>query len=108
MASVFSVLMIVVNIKAFINDWNNDIQAFSFDAIKDKTTIATLNYYRNNDKFFSNTQKALYISFTETQIKICKTENAFSDGCSIITATLPQYKKGIKVKISSWIIKAYA
>lgn len=60
MASIFSVLMIVVNIKAFINDWNNDIQAFSFDAIKDKTTIATLTYYRNNDKFFSNTQK-LYI-----------------------------------------------
>ncbi|MFV9925228.1 MAG: hypothetical protein AB8U93_06355 [Francisella endosymbiont of Hyalomma scupense] len=52
--------MIVLNIKAFINDWNNDIQAFSFDAIKYKTTIATLTYYRNNDKFFSNTQK-LYI-----------------------------------------------
>lgn len=66
--------------QAFINDWNNDIQAFSFDVIKDKTTTTTLTYYRNNDKFFSNTKK-LYISFTGTQIKICKTENAFSDGC---------------------------
>ncbi|AXH30673.1 hypothetical protein CGC45_00175 [Francisella opportunistica] len=93
--------------QAFINDWNNDIQAFSFDAIKDKTTTTTLTYYRNNDKFFSNTQK-LYISFTATQIKICKAENAFSDDCSIITATLPQYQKGIKVKISTGIIKAYA
>ncbi|ABK88978.1 hypothetical protein IBE20_04365 [Francisella tularensis subsp. novicida] len=93
--------------QAFINDWNNDIQAFSFDAIKDKTTTATLTYYRNNDKFFKNSQK-LYISFTGTQIKVCKAENSFSDDCSVITATLPQYQKGVKVMISSGIIKAYA
>ncbi|WP_277394965.1 hypothetical protein [Francisella tularensis] len=31
--------------QTFINDWNNDIQAFSFDTIKDKTTTATLTVF---------------------------------------------------------------
>ncbi|QIW09191.1 hypothetical protein [Francisella sp. LA112445] len=92
--------------QAFINNWN-DIQAFSFDAIKGKTTTANLTYYQNNNKFFNENQQ-LYISFTGTQIKICKDQNAFSDDCSVITATMPQYAKGARVKITSGIIKGTA
>ncbi|MDE4984282.1 hypothetical protein NAI39_09660, partial [Francisella tularensis subsp. holarctica] len=50
----------------------------------------------------------LYISFTGTQIKVCKAENSFSDDCAVITANLPQYQKGVKAMISSGIIKAYS
>lgn len=83
------------------------IQAFSFNAIKGKTTTANLTYYQNNNKFFNENQE-LYISFTGTQIKICKDQNAFSDDCSIITATMPQYAKGTKVKITSGIMQGTA
>lgn len=92
--------------QAFINNWD-DIQAFSFDAIKGKTTTASLTYYQNNNKFFNENQQ-LYISFTGTQIKICKDQNAFSDDCSVITATMPQYAKGTKIKIDSGILKGTA
>lgn len=89
--------------QSFINSWD-DIQTFSFDAIKDKTTTANLTYYQNNNKFFNQSQE-LYISFTGTQIKICKDQNSFSNDCSVITATIPQYQKGINIKTTSGIIK---
>ncbi|AIT09644.1 hypothetical protein LO80_06485 [Candidatus Francisella endociliophora] len=89
--------------QSFINEWD-DIQSFSFDAIKDKTTSTTLTYYRNNDKFFKDTQN-LYISFTGTQIKICKAENSFDNNCSIINATAPQYQRGVNINIDSGVIK---
>lgn len=92
--------------QAFINDWN-DIQAFSFNAIQGKTTTANLTYYQNNNKFFNENQE-LYISLEGTQIKICKDQNAFSNDCSVITATMPQYRRGARVKITSGIIEGTA
>ncbi|BCD91959.1 hypothetical protein fh0823_20980 [Francisella halioticida] len=44
----------------------------------------------------------------DSQIKICKDQDAFSYDCSVIIATMPQYKKGARVKITAGIIKGTA
>lgn len=90
--------------EAFINDWDHTIRNFSFDAIRNKTTTSTLVSYQNNNEFLRSTD-TIHISFNGAEIKLCKTENGFGDDCSTITATLPQYQRGIKYKLDSGIIK---
>lgn len=92
--------------KTFANGWNNTIENFSFDAIRDETTSTNITYLEQNNQFFKQNAN-LNITFDGTVIKVCDTNN-FNNSCSTLTASLSRYHRGTKIPFVSGNIKGTA